>query len=262
MLRNPEKTAPHYLLYPFWLVVYWIYLAVFGIFAGIVNLSCTLTALLPPGGWRYGFYQAMIRAMTLFSLRLLRLVGILRVKYSGFEALPRGRDAVKPILVANHPNLFDVFLFYEKLPRLTCIYKSSLQKTLIQNSMGRQIGFISNADSKKMIMEGAERVRAGEQLLIFPEGTRTVVPPLNTLKSGAVGIARRADVGLQTVVIHCGSDFLSKNRSVLKPPILPILTRVELGQCFHPGDYATSRELNQALADYFKAKLQEERSFN
>ncbi|MGZ0654594.1 lysophospholipid acyltransferase family protein [Coraliomargarita sp. W4R72] len=261
MLRNPEKTLVHHVLYPFWVVLYWVCLLAFGLLALIVNVSCVFTALLPAGDWRYGFYQAMIRRMSLTWFFVLRVLGILRVQHIGFEALATDTYSVKPILVANHPNLFDVFLFYSKLPRLTCIYKSSLQKTLIKSSMGEQIGFISNANSKKMILEGAQRIHTGEQLVIFPEGTRTVSGPLNELKSGAAGIARRADVGLQTVVIHCGSNFLSKNRSVLKPPILPILTRIEVGEVFHPRDYATSQALNQAMAAYFKAKLQEVRTF-
>lgn len=261
MLRNPDRTLARRLLWPFWVVVYWIYLVVFGLLAAVVNVSCVLTSFLPPGRWRYGFYQGMIRRMTRVSFWLLDLVGILRVRHVGFDQLATESGVVKPILVANHPNLFDVFHFYAKLPRLTCIYKASLQKTLIQNSMGEQIGYISNADSKRMIREGAERVRAGEQLLIFPEGTRTDIWPLNELKSGAAGIARHADVPLQAVVIHSGSNFLSKGRPLLKPPTLPICVRIEVGERFHPRDYASSQELNRAMADYFKAQLSEERIF-
>jgi len=261
MLRNPDKTVLHHVLYPLWVVLYWICLLAFGLLALTVNISCVLTSFLPAGDWRYGFYQAMIRAMSLAWFFILRVLGILRVQHVGFEALATDKHSIKPILVANHPSMFDIFLFYAKLPSLTCIYKSSLQKTLIKSSMGAQIGFLSNANPKKMIQEGAGRVHAGEQFLIFPEGTRTVTWPLNEFKSGAAGIARRADVGLQTVVIHCGSNFLSKNQPVLKPPILPILTRIEVGEVFHPRDYATSQALNQAMAEYFKEKLQEERTF-
>lgn len=261
MLRNPPNSLTQKMLRPFWVVVYWIYLVVFGLLAAIFNATCVLTSLLPEGGWRYGFYQALMRTMTRGSFWLLGAVGILRVQHVGFETLPTDRGSVKPILVANHPNLLDVFLFYAKLPRLTCIYKASLGKTLIQSRMAGQIGYISNANPKRMILEGAERVLAGEQLLIFPEGTRTDVWPLNELKSGAAGIARRADVGLQTVVTHCGSNFLAKRQPLLKPPILPICIRVEVGELFHPRDYEGSQALNQAMADYFKAQLQEERVF-
>ena len=261
MLRNPDKTLVQRVLYPFWVVLYWICLLAFAALAAVVNISCVLTSFLPAGDWRYGFYQAMLRWMSLGWFFTLRVLGILRVRHVGFDRLPVDPQSIKPILVANHPNLFDVFLFYAKLPALTCIYKASLQKTLIQNSMGQQLGFISNANPKKMIQEGAERVRAGEQLLIFPEGTRTENWPLNELKSGAAGIARRADAELQTVVIHCGSDFLTKNQSIFKPPILPIYTVVEVGELFHPRDYATSQELNHAMAEYFKQQLREERRF-
>lgn len=260
MVRNSEKTILQKALWPFWILVYWVYLIVFGLLALVVNVSCVLTSFLPAGEWRYGFYQGMLRWMTRCSFWLLRALGILRVEYVGFDTIAKDLNSVKPILVANHPNLLDVFLFYHRLPRLTCIYKSSLKKTLIQNSMGQQIGYISNENPKKMIQEGAERVLAGEQLLIFPEGTRTDHWPLNPLKSGAAGIARRAGVGLQTVIIHCGSNFLSKRQPILAPPIVPIITRVEVGAIFDPKDYASSQAMNAAMSDYFKSELQKERT--
>lgn len=261
MLVNPERTLVQRIFYPFWVVFYWIYLGVFALLAFIVNISSIFTSLLPAGEWRYNYYQAMVCAMSRGTLWLFKTVGILHVRYVGFDTLPTNRETIKPVLVANHPNLFDVFLFYGKLPALTCIYKSSLQKTLIKNSMGEQMGFISNANPKKMIIEGANRIQAGEQLLIFPEGTRTEVWPLNKLKSGAVGIARRANVSLQTVITHCGSNFLSKGQPLLKPPILPVFIRMEVGKAFDPKDYENSQSLNRAMADYFKAKLREERTF-
>lgn len=261
MLVNPEKTVWSRILYPFWVVLYWIFLVVFALCALVVNVSAVVTSVLPQGKWRYEYYQWLLRTITRGWFLFLGALGILRVRYIGFESLSTDRSSIKPILVANHPNLFDIFLFYKRLPRLTCIYKSSLRKTLIKNSMGAQLGYISNASSKEMIREAAERVRQGEQFMIFPEGTRTDTWPLNAFKSGASGIARRAEVGLQTVVIHCGSNFLSKRQPIFSCPILPIFVRVELGEIFYPKDYATRRELNRAMEDYFKAELAKERTF-
>lgn len=261
MLRNPEKTMAQRVLWPFWVLVYWCSLLITVLFTLVINLSCVLTSLLPAGTWRYGFYQGMLRTMIRVFFGFLGAVGILRIRYVGFDAIDTKPGTVKPILVANHPNLLDIFLFYAKLPRLTCIYKASLQKTLIQYSMGAQVGFISNINPKHMIAEAAKRVRAGEQMVIFPEGTRTDVWPLNDLKSGAVGIARRADVALQTVVIDTGSNFLAKRQSLYKPPILPICVHVEVGECFHQRDYESRQALNSAMADYFIAQLKVERVF-
>jgi 1-acyl-sn-glycerol-3-phosphate acyltransferase len=261
MLLNPPKTLLKRLLWPFWALLYWVHLFVFAFMAFVVNVSAVATSFLPAGNWRYSYYQWMLRSMTRGFLLGIRVLGIMHIRYDGVESIPKDRLSIKPILVANHPNLLDVFLFYKKLPRLTCIYKASLKKTLIQNSMGEQLGFISNENPKQMIRQGAECVRAGEQLVIFPEGTRTDTWPLNELKLGAIGIARRADVALQTVVIHSASNFLAKKQPLWKPPILPIYVRVELGAVFHPSDYPSSRALSRAMADYFKAQLREERTF-
>ena len=183
--------------------------------------------------------------------------GIVRVELRGFEKLQSHRRDVKPILIANHPCLLDVFIFYLKLPRLTCIYKASLRKTLIKAQMGEEIGFISNANPRNMIREAAAKVAEGEQLLIFPEGTRTENPPINSFKSGAVAIAKKAGVPLQAVVIYVNSNILSKEQSVFRIPQLPIRFILEVGETFYPGDYAHHQHMNTAMESYFIQRLKE-----
>ena len=110
MLRNPELGWKGKVLAPFWVLVYWLFLFVFVFLTAIVNISCLLTACLPKGTWRYGFYQGMMRTMTRSTFCFFDAVGILKVRYKGLENLQADVEGRHPILVANHPNMLDVFL--------------------------------------------------------------------------------------------------------------------------------------------------------
>jgi len=242
-------------LRPIWIVLYYCFLVLFASLALVVNLIALITALLPDAPWKARFFQAVIRGMVWFCLCLFRVTGIMRVECEGFEALEKRPGESKPVLIANHPCLMDVFLFYIHLPRLTCIYKSSLKKTLIQAEMGKEIGFISNANPRKMVEEGAAKVKAGRQLLIFPEATRTETGYINDFKLGAAAIARMGGVSLQTVLIFTDSNVLSKEQSYFAVPQLPIRMRLEVGQRFDPESYEKSQQLNRALEDYFNEAL-------
>lgn len=250
----PDK-AFYPLLRPFWVLTYYFGLALFASLALLVNLCALISAMLPGQEWKVTVFQWMIQKLSLLCFGFFRITGILRVECRGFEAIETRRGVPKPVIIANHPCLFDVFLFYLRLPRLTCIYKASLKKTLIQAEMGNQIGFVSNADPRQMIRDAAAKVKAGEQMLIFPEATRTETQPLNPFKLGAASIAQLGGVGVQTVFIFTNSNVLSKECSFFSVPTLPIRVHLEVGECFHPDDFRLSQDLNRALEDYFKERL-------
>ncbi|WP_269526309.1 lysophospholipid acyltransferase family protein [Coraliomargarita parva] len=243
-----------YMLWPLWVVVYYVYLLLFVLLVVCFNIGSLITCLLPRGPWRVAFYQKGIHYCSRFFIRILRIVRLFRLEYVGFERIERGSGS-KPLLVANHPSLFDVFLFYCQLPRITCIYKASLKQSLMRGNLEAQLGFISNADPLTMIREGKRKVQEGEQLLIFPEGTRTLEWPVNDFRLGAVAIARQSGVPLQTVLVHYINTPLAKGWSVSRIPRLPMCIRLELGECFHPADYEDSRSMNAALQAYFSREV-------
>ena len=53
-------------------------------------------------------------------------------------------------------------------------------------------------------------MRAGDNLLIFPEGTRTVQTPVNPFKMGFALMATLADAPIQTVFVEMSYLYLGK----------------------------------------------------
>jgi 1-acyl-sn-glycerol-3-phosphate acyltransferase len=106
-----------------------------------------------------------------------------------------------------------------------------------------------------MVRSAVDELRAGGQLLLFPEGTRTARAPLSPLRGAIALIASRAGAPVQTVFIEADSAFLGKGWPLTRRPTLPLRYRVRLGRRFEPPQdlHAFVRELEQ----YFARELAE-----
>ena len=99
-----------------------------------------------------------------------------------------------------------------------------------------------------MVRVGRAAVRAGNQLLVFPEGTRTRQHRRYGFKGGFALIAKSAGVPVQTVFIETNSRFLGKGWPLFRKPVFPLVYRVRLGAASRwmptsaHGPYATLEE--------------------
>jgi len=181
--------------------------------------------------------QFAIMAGFRFYLAVLKVSGLVRLDLSALDTLRNDRSL---IIAPNHPSLIDVVLIASRLPHFVCIMKASIWDNILLGGGARLAGYIRNDAPKDMIRRAAAAAREGNQLLIFPEGTRTVVPPVNDFKGGFGLIAKKADVPIQTVFIETNSPFLGKGWPLLKMPDFPLIYRVRLGQRFEvKGDVKT-----------------------
>jgi len=138
------------------------------------------------------------------------------------------------ILAPNHPNLIDALLILTRHPNIVCVMKSALMRNVFLGSGSRLARYVRNDSSRHMVKESVAHLREGAVLLLFPEGTRTIRSPINSLV-GSVGlIAKHAQVPIQTLVIETDSPFLSKGWPLFKRPDLPIVYRIRLGKRFDP----------------------------
>jgi 1-acyl-sn-glycerol-3-phosphate acyltransferase len=150
----------------------------------------------------------------------------------------RDIDALKNgpavILAPNHPCLIDALLILTRHPNIVCVMKSALMRNVFLGSGSRLARYVRNDSSRQMVKESVSHLREGGVLLLFPEGTRTIRAPINSLV-GSVGlIAKHANVPVQTLVIETDSPFLSKGWPLFRRPTLPITYRVRLGKRFDP----------------------------
>lgn len=139
------------------------------------------------------------------------------------------------IIVANHPSLLDALMLVAELPRSACVMKASLARNPFLGPGARLARYVRNDSPRRMVREAVDDLRAGGQLVLFPEGTRTTRNPINPLQLGFAAIARRAGVPVQVVFIDTTSPYLAKGWPLWRLPPLPIEFAVRLGRRFEPG---------------------------
>jgi len=144
-------------------------------------------------------------------------------------------------------------LLISRLPDVVCIAKAPVYDNLLFGGGARMAGYIRNDAPNSLVKMAAQRVRAGQQLLIFPEGTRTERAPVNPLKGGFALIAKTAGAPVQTVFIDANSNFLGKGWPLFRKPEFPLVYTVRLGRRFDPP--AEVRGLVEDLERHYRTEL-------
>ena len=188
-------------------------------------------------------------------LFVVRASGLVKCDLAVLKAL---RDQRSLIITTNHPSLIDVVLIASQLPRIVCVLKAQLLDNLFLGGGARMAGYIRNDSAGNLIRESAAATRRGGQLLIFPEGTRTVQQPINEFKGGFGLVAKKYGVPVQTVFIEASSPFLGKGWSLWKKPEFPLVYRVRLGKRFDVnGDV---KAFITDLEQYYREQLSQSES--
>jgi 1-acyl-sn-glycerol-3-phosphate acyltransferase len=166
-------------------------------------------------------------------LAAMEAVGLFNCDLRALDAL---RNEGAMIIAPNHHSLLDAVLVISRLPRVVCITKASLWDNWFLGGGIRLASYIRNDAPVNLIKLALIELRADRQLLIFPEGTRTVVPPINPFKGGFALMAQKAGVPVQTVFIESSSRYLTKGWSLFRRPDFPLNYRARLGRRFDVGD--------------------------
>ena len=177
--------------------------------------------------------------------------GMMRIDASCLAAL---KDEPRLIFVANHPTMLDALLLVAHLPRSACIMKASLMKNIFLGAGARLARYIRNDSARTMVRLAVEDLRAGGQLVIFPEGTRTTRWPLNPFRPGVTLIAKRAQAPIQTVFLDTDTPYLGKGWPIWRVPPLPVVFRLRLGERFAPAQDCDA--LTAQLEHYFRQNIE------
>jgi len=187
-----------------------------------------------------------------FRLYLATLAASGRCTFD-LKALDVLRTEPALILAPNHPGLLDAVMVISRLPNVACVMKTVLMKNIFLGAGARLARYIPSDPVRGMIQHAIKDFENGSQLLLFPEGTRTVKEPVNAFK-GSIGIiSNHAQVPVQTILIEADTHFLSKGWSLFRKPVLPIHYRVTLGKRFDPPE--NTQQFMTDLEEYFRAEL-------
>jgi 1-acyl-sn-glycerol-3-phosphate acyltransferase len=158
--------------------------------------------------------EAIARRFVSHSFRvfvgMMQGLGVMTLRFEGVERLKRKGL----LIVANHPSLIDVVCLIAQMENANCVVKTSAWKNIFMIAPIRMCGYIRN-DSGDLIGECVASIKRGDNLIIFPEGTRTSKEALekgevNPLKRGAARIALAGHFAATPVVITVSEPVLTK----------------------------------------------------
>jgi 1-acyl-sn-glycerol-3-phosphate acyltransferase len=177
--------------------------------------------------------------------------GLMRIDADALDALAGEEGGL--IVAANHPSMLDALVVVAHLPRGVCVVKAELMGNVFLGSGARLANYIRDDSGRTMVRDAVRTLRDGNQLVCFPEGTRTARWPVNAFKSGLTLIASRAGVPIQTVIIEMRSPYLRKGWPLLRAPPMPVRIRMRLGKRFVPD--RDHRAMRARLETYFAHEL-------
>ena len=187
----------------------------------------------------------------------MRLLGVLTYQVSGRERLQRSGL----LILANHPTLIDVVFLISLTPNADCVVRSGLFHNFFTGTTLRAADYLCNDSGAGLVEDCIASLRAGNNLVMFPEGTRTRPGmPLN-LQRGAANIAIRGGRNITPVRIRCEPLTLTKGAPWWRvPPRRPHFT-IRIGEdiAIQPfrddtEDALAARELTRTLHDYFSVE--------
>ena len=196
--------------------------------------------------------RAIMRRGFQFCIALMRSTGFCHFDLRALDAL---HDARGIVIAPNHPTLFDVVLIVSRVPNVVCVTKAQSWHNPLLGGMIRLAGFIRNDAPLALVRSAAAELRAGSNLLIFPEGTRTPAgDTLGPFRPGFALMAKAARAPIQTVFLDNATPYLRKGWPLLRQPPLPLHYRARLGQRFVP-DAGPVAPLVARLDAYYRSQL-------
>jgi 1-acyl-sn-glycerol-3-phosphate acyltransferase len=198
--------------------------------------------------------HAIIPALFRFYVAWLQRAGLFRVRFEHCESLAKLSGA---IVAPNHPGLLDAIFLMAIVPRPICIMRAGLKHNPGIAGASWLGGYITNDRGPGLIRQCQAKLAAGDNLLIFPEGTRTRSDArgVNAFKSGFALAAVLTGAPIQTVLIERSGVYLGKETSLTRAARIPIEMTIRPGEVFHAQPDESAKELSARLEAYFRARL-------
>lgn len=190
---------------------------------------------------------------------VMRGFGIFTFEVEGQERLHRQGL----LILANHPTLIDVVVLMSLVRNADCVVRAGLRSNPFTRGPVCAADFVGNDDGPEIISDCIVAILKGSNMIIFPEGSRTVPGEPLYFQRGAANVAVRGGIMVTPVIIQCSSTFLPKGKPWYRIPLqrphfrilvkddIPVRPFVEAAA--EPA--LAARQLNEYLKNYFSREL-------
>jgi 1-acyl-sn-glycerol-3-phosphate acyltransferase len=168
----------------------------------------------------------LFHALARFWARTVLAICRVHVRAKGAENLDPRQSHV---YVSNHASMFDIPAILAAVPdQIRIVYKKELEVIPFFGwglKWGHYIGINRGrgSDAMRSIEEAIEKIRSGQSLLLYAEGTRTTDGKLQPFKRGAFNIAVRAGVPVVPLTVNGSYRILPKRSIIIQPGSVEIV---------------------------------------
>ena len=192
----------------------------------------------------------------------------LRIADIRFEGAERLRNLRGTLIIANHPSILDVVLIMAAVPSVQCVVKAGLWRNPFFHLTMRSAGYIRNDLEPEAFMAACVgALKAGQNLIIFPEGTRTVPGQPMQMRRGFANIATLAEADVQLVTMRCEPPILFKGDRWWNAPRKRSEFSMTVGEVLDIDEFLrdrprplSARKLVAFVEDYYSEKLRNGRA--
>ena len=205
-------------LYRVYLVfAYYFAISVFLVVSFCVNLLCLIVGLIP-GARRLRY---CLRSVLQFLFRRWAcFLGVIRVLNLRTPPKTHKKEKDGEIWVMNHPSLLDGSYLLKFVTNGFCIYKREIGGNPLYGATVKLADYIPNIGGADMVRMACDALARGEDLIIFPEGTRSTKVNLDNFRPGFALIAKRSKALINVMWMESPEDFITRDVPFWKVPKL------------------------------------------
>ncbi|GAA0786543.1 MULTISPECIES: lysophospholipid acyltransferase family protein [Pseudomonadati] len=236
---------------------------IFGLGGLISSLTIMPVLRFWPGSYavKVSRVQRFVSWMFRGFVAMLTFAGVIKVNQTQIKQL---NNITGTIVVANHPTLVDVVVLISLMPNVGCVVKQTLWRNPFIRGVLSSAGYIPNRGAALLLEDCAQVLSRGTNLIIFPEGTRTVTGSIiNPFARGAANIALRTRSNILPVILRTDVAGLTKQQPWYEIPQQTINMSVEVGDIFayqtyrqlDSGEAKLARQMTRELEQFYKTQL-------
>jgi len=197
----------------------------FGIGASLPGVYIFFLALLPMDkAAKQRKVRNAIQKLCLFYVHAMQFLGCLKYELHGHKP----KNISGHLVVSNHSMLIDALFVLAYVENICCVVKASLCYNPFTRIPVKLAGYIANND-EQLIDLAVQRLEQGENVLIFPEGTRNQYDLQLDFKRGASNIAIMSNAPILPLVMCSIPRVLGKGEKWYQVPI----TKPHMSIIFH-----------------------------
>lgn len=218
-------------------LAYYFAVSVFLIVSLGVNILCFLLGLIP--GSRV--FKRPVRAVLQFLFRIWAwFMGFIRVLNLRTPPKTERKTESGEIWVMNHPSILDASYMLKFITNGTCIYKREIGSNPLYGATAKLANYIPNVGGPDMVRLACDALERGEDLVVFPEGTRSTHVNVDNFKSGFALIAKRSKALINLMWMESPDDFMTREVPFWRIPKLTAEVTIDQMAQIDPARYRSA----------------------